>query len=270
MSPETTNKPHISDSQMRTLAYCGILYSNRYIDGRIIPPGIAAARGLGVHHAAAKNGKQKIQSGVDLPLADLRDIAAEAFNTQLDTEGIWLNPEEMSIGPHKVLGQAKDETVRIAEFYGTRVAPDYQPVKVEETFRVELPGPRDYLGVIDLIDDQQRVRDFKTAAKSKTQAEADSSIQLTGYAAGHQVLTGLPASDVGLEVLVTTSTGVSRQTLVSHRDAKDFDVLAARINAANRVIDAGAFLPADPSHWLCSAKWCGFHSTCPYAGGRRR
>ena len=61
-------KPYISDSQLRMLTRCGIQYENRYVMGEIIPPGIAAVRGIGVHRAAAANGQQKIESGSDHPL----------------------------------------------------------------------------------------------------------------------------------------------------------------------------------------------------------
>ena len=266
----TEEKPYISTSQLNTLARCGMQYVFRYEEGLILPPGVAAATGIGLHKAAAENGSQKIDSHEDLPVSDLKDIAAESFDTQLDTDGIWLNPEEASIGSKKVLGAAKDRTVELAEFYGHHVAEDYQPKHVEQPFRIELSGPRDFLGIIDLIDDGNNVTDFKTAARSKSKDEADKSVQLTAYAAGCMKITGAAAATVRLDTMVTKKTGVDRQVLESTRTVADFEPLADRVNAAVRVIEAGAYLPADPTHWCCSPKWCGYFHQCPFGGGKKQ
>jgi hypothetical protein len=37
------------------------------------------------------------------------------------------------------------------------------------------------------------------------------------------------------------------------------------VENAAEIIEKGAFTPAQPSDWRCSADWCGFHSTCRFA-----
>jgi len=266
----TANKQYLSISQLGMLGRCGIQYEYRYLRKEVLAPGIAATRGTGVHVAAGANGEQKIHSGTDLPASDLRDIAVASFEAQLHSEkGVWLSPDQSGVGSKTIIGEAIDDTVALTDLYAAEVAPAYQPTMVEQTFKIELPGERDFLGVIDMIDDKRRVVDYKSAAKAKTQAEADTSLQLTAYAAGHEVLTGEEAESVALEVLVA-SKNPRRQTLVSHRGASDYSALAARVNAANDVLDAGVFLPADPGDWCCSAKWCGYYHKCPFAHGRNR
>jgi hypothetical protein len=40
-----------------------------------------------------------------------------------------------------------------------------------------------------------------------------------------------------------------------------------RMQEAIASIDAGFFPPAPQGVWWCSAKWCGYHATCPYVRG---
>jgi hypothetical protein len=93
-------------------------------------------------------------------------------------------------------------------------------------------------------------------------------VQLTVYAAGHKRLTGQPASEVRLDVLVKTKE-VTRQVLRSTRGAADFQALAARINATLAGIAAGIFPPASPGSWWCSDRWCGYWRSCPYVNSER-
>lgn len=263
------DKPHVSISQLGTLSRCGMQYFFRYCEGLKIPPGIAMVKGIAVHRAAALNGHQKIESHEDLPTKDLKEVAADAFEEQLRGDGIWLNPAERNGNADSILGEALDETVSMAGFYAGNIAPDYQPTHVEKSFTVSLPGTHDFLGIIDLIDDKRRVVDYKTSGKSKSQSEADNSLQLTAYASGHKLITGEMPDEVRLDVLVLTKQ-MKRQVLASTRGVDDFVVLAARVNQAIAVIQSGSFLPADPTHWCCSPNWCGYWDRCPYSLAHRR
>ena len=144
-------------------------------------------------------------------------------------------------------------------------------VLVEQSVRIELPGaPRDLLGIIDLADTLGRVTDFKTSKKSKQQAEADSSVQLTIYASGYHALRGGPPAEVRLDTIVLTSRRIDRQLLVSDRGPADFQALAHRINAVHASIEAGNFPPTTPGSWFCSPKYCGyFLNGCPYINSER-
>src|SRR5690606_3970207 len=104
------------------------------------------------------------------------------------------------------------------------------------------------------------VTDFKTANRRKSQDEADASLQLTYYAAAHQVTFGKPASEVRLDTLVKNKTPV-RQVLASHRDRADFQILVNRVNAVIKGIKAGSFPPATPGAWWCSSTFCGYFNT---------
>lgn len=262
-----TSKPHWSPSSLEMLAKCGEQWRRRYLEGEIIPPGIAAVQGTGVHAGAAANYRQKIDSHIDLPKADIVDAAVEGFKAGV-AGGLILTPEEVAVGRDKVLGQATDQVVSLASLHADEVAPAYQPVAVEERIRISLPGPRDMLGVVDLITDGRLVVDHKTAGKAKTQDEADSSFQLTYYAAAHAARFGAVPSELRLEVLVKTQKP-KRQVLSTQRDSGDFRALAARIDAANRAVSSGTFVPAPVGAWWCAPKWCGYWASCPFVNRER-
>lgn len=261
-------KPHLSPSQLEMFAKCPEQWRRRYVENEILPPGVAALKGKTVHAAAEANFRQKLVSGEDLGLEHFRELAAESFDAQVAGE-YQLSAEEESRGKKRVLGEAKDAAVEMAEFHGAKQAPEYQPALVEQRFRVELPGPHDLLGVIDMADDRGRVIDFKTSGKAKSQSDADGSVQLTAYHVGHVVLTGRAPSELRLDVIVGAKKGLSRNVVKTARERADLAALAARLNVVSRAIEAGLFPPAAPGSWWCSAKWCGFYRTCRYVNSER-
>lgn len=261
------NKAHLSATQLEMYARCPESYRRRYIENDRIPPAVSMLKGTGLHRAAEHNFRQKIDSHRDLPASEIVDAAVAGFESELSA-GVSFDAEEESVGPEKVIGQAKDDVADLAETHAKTQAPDYQPVLVEESVRIELPGPRDLLAVIDLADDKRRVVDFKTARKSKTQGDADGSVQLTVYAAAHQAVTGEPPALVRLDTIVQTAKKTERQVIDSTRDNADLVALSHRINAISAAVDAGIFPPTTPGAWWCDRKWCGFHATCPYVARR--
>lgn len=262
-------KPYFSPSSIDMYTRCGEAFRRRYIEGEIIPPVIAALKGTGVHRAAEMNMRQKIDSHEDLPAADIVEAAVAAFDDQ--THGDYmLTPEERSRGERLVLGEAKDELVEMATVHATLQAPDYQPVATEKLVRIELPdSPRDLLGIIDLIDDQDRVTDFKTSGKAKSQAEADSSVQLSVYAVAFRALTGREPAELRLDTIVRSASATKRAVVTTQRDENDYAALAARFNAVLAGVQAGVFLPAAPGSWHCSARWCGFFNSCRFVNHSR-
>lgn len=264
-----TEKPHLSATQMELYSKCPEAYRRRYIEGEKIPPGVAMLKGTGIHRAAETNFRQKVESHRDLPTSEIVDAAVAAFEAEL-SGGVLLDPDEESVGATKIIGQAKDDVADLAEVHARQQAPDYQPVWVEEQVRVELPGPRDLLAVLDLADDQRRVVDFKTAKRAKTQADADDSVQLTVYAAAYQAVQGEPPSLVRLDTVVQTSKATTRQVVDSARGEPDLVALSRRINAITTAVDAGIFPPTTPGAWWCDPRWCGYHATCPFVAHSRK
>lgn len=260
---------HRSTSQLELLAKCGQAYAFRYIDGLHEPGSLPKAKGSAVHEAAQGNFEQKIESDRDIPLDDFRDLAATRF--EAETRGaILFTPDEESVGTRKAVSRQKDATVALAEFYHLNISPDYRPAQVEQRFEIPLPSAGTSLvGVIDLTDIFDRVIDHKTSKRAKSQADADSSLQFTAYAA-HRTRIGRPPPSIVVETAVQTPGGKTyRKRVETSRNADDFQALANRIIAAERIIQAGAFGPAPTGAWWCSPSWCGFWAQCPFVNRKR-
>lgn len=291
------NRPHLSPSQLETFCRCPEQWRRRYIEKDRMPPGIAALRGVAAHAAAETNFRQKIDSRTDLPVADLIESGVSAYEARAAGEGVAFTDDEIARGARVVLGEGKDAAVEAIRFFAERQAPDYQPLVVEEPVRLELDDqPFDLFGVVDLIAEpylaeQARqfaaknpelaaralgpgvdplairpriVVDFKTATKSKRQADADSSVQLSFYAIAAELLFDAPPDEVRLDVAVLGKTSVERQILTSRRGEADFAALERRVVAVSRAIQSGVFPPASPGAWWCDPRYCGYYSTCPY------
>lgn len=268
MTDQPVEKPHYSPSQAESFARCPEAYRRRYLDGDRIPPGIRAISGKGVHGGAQINFSQKIKSHVDMTLDDIIDAAVYVYESEIETQNVVLNRDELSRGVKRVLAEAKDETARLASAHAKLQAPEYQPVHVEREHRIIIPGStHDLLGIIDMEDDRDIVTDWKMSSKRFTEQDVASSVQLTYYAAAHHIHTGRPAREVRLDAIIKNKEPV-RQVIAARRSTPDYIALKNRLNAQLAAIAAGNFPPASTGSWWCSPKWCGYYSTCPYVNAK--
>jgi len=267
---DANEKPHMSPSQLELHGKCPEAWRRRYVEGHIIPPGIAALKGKGFHHGAEQNMRQKVDSHADLPVDDIVEMAVESFDA--GTRGEYeLTAEEESVGRKKVLAEAKDSLADFALAHAEWQAPDYQPIFVEQPFRIVLPhASHDLVGVIDLADNVDRVTDFKTSTKAKSQDDADGSVQLTTYAAAYKSLTGRDPAELRLDTIVQADYRTERDVKTSQRGPDDFEALAQRVSAVITAVNAGIFTPTTPGAWWCSERFCGFHRSCRFVNSNRR
>ena len=279
---DAEKKPHLSPSQLDTLAMCGERWRRRYIDGVIIPPGTAMLRGTGVHGGIKENFSQKIESWNDLPVDAVVDASVAAFDGEWG-RGVQLDADEATVGLQLVKGRTTDTVVELARCFHQTTAALYQPTRVEEGFRIVLPDlSHDLIGYLDFMafdrgmedgnlpDDIDRiVVDVKTSGKRRSKEDADRSIQLTAYAAAGCNMEGVNEMEVRLEVAVAKKKP-EIQCLQSHRGQQDFSVLGRRVQQALKIIESGAFSPAPVGAWWCAPKWCGYWATCPYVNAERK
>lgn len=267
--PQTEEKPYLSVTQLELFAKCPEAYRRRYMEGEKRPPGIAMIRGKAVHTAAESNMKQKKKSFQDMRPADVVEMADSAFKYELDKGGVSLNSEERSRGLTVVRLETQAQIARMARLHAVCQAPDYQPVAVEEAIRVTLPqSSRDLLCVIDLVDDRNRVVDFKSMGKSPSKSDADTSIQLTAYHLARQAQSGVPPATCRLDATVDGAETQKRVVLESPRTIEHVSALGARFVTTTRAIEAGSFPPAAVGCWWCARKWCGYFETCAFVRGQ--
>ncbi len=248
------------------LSRCGEQFRRRYVEGEVIPPGVALIVGIATHRIAAKTLTRKME-GLATTVEQAADEARDALNAEWE-KGVRLDDEERAEPEARVRGGAVAKAVILAALHARLLAPRIQPTHVERKWSLALPGfPLDFVGTLD-VQEGDSVRDLKTAGKSPPKSAALLSDQLTAYALAVSILDGMRPARVILDYLVDLKSGPSLVTQESERTRADFQVLVARVEQACRVIEKGAFTPARQTDWACSRQFCGYADTCPYFRGR--
>lgn len=258
----------IHQSMLNMAFRCGEQFRRRYIENEIIPPGIAAGRGTGLHYANKVNLRQKIQSGIDLPLSDIKDATRDGFVNAFKN-GVYIPKDKLS-EKDKLINDGLEDSIRCAEVYLAKIAPEIKPKAVEEPFKLDVGLDLPFAGTID-IEREARVDDLKTAAKTWAKGQIEKEIQPILYSYVFEKITSqkpvfkyhIMIARRGKEGNVT-SAGYDSQEIIC------FDShYSSLFHCARLFIDMlkkGVFMPANPSSWWCDKSWCGYFYTCPFRG----
>lgn len=257
-------KPYLSPSSVEMFCRCAESWRRRYVLGDKIPPGVSLVRGISFHKGVEFNFGQKVNTRQDLPEPQINEVISSSFDDTIKRQGILLTKDEENVGKKKVLGQTKDATIRLGSLYRQKSAPEIQPLVVEDSQRIEIPdGSHDILGRLDLVDDQYKIRDYKTSGKKKNQSEIDGAIAMTMYALTFRRKFNRATGGLVWHVMVDKKEP-EIQTLTTERTLEHVDALVARINAVLHGIRVGSFPPCPPGAWWCDSRYCGYHQTCKY------
>jgi hypothetical protein len=253
----------LHQSMLNSWLKCGVQFRRRYIEGEVIPPGIAARRGQGSHKGAEVNHRQKIKSKIDLPVSDLQDAARDEFVHVVKERGVFIPKNEVS-GKNRLLNEGLNQVVEAMVIYHQDIAPHIQPVMVEERLSAEIEGfPMSLGGILDVSDEQGRVIDLKIM-KRQNQVWADRQLQPTFYYLLYKAATGEFPKQFNFECVVPNKEMVHSR-LVTERNERDFRVLRRIIEVFQHDLQTGVFRPAMPDHWACTPQFCGYYQTCKYA-----
>lgn len=237
---------------------CGEQFRRVRMMGEREKPSFALDEGSAHHHALSTNNVSKRDKGKVLKPAIMVDLAAAKME-ELAKRGVKESDKKTYFGDEKLDDGVKRAKVWYPE-YLRKFDPDIEPDWVEQPFikEVEVEGSKFKLaGVIDLTTKKKKLRDYKTSKAVKSQAEADSSVQLTLYSA----TTGL--MDVGFLNFVKTANPYvaeipSKRTPAQHAWAM---LVARRVFEAIRK-DVFPLANPTPQNWRCSEKFCGFWGSC--------
>lgn len=252
-------KEHLSYSQLSSFLRCGEAYRRRYIEGEIIPPGIALIKGSSVHRGIEYNGRQKIETKLDLKKSDIVDYTVNEYEARTTNEEIKIDKGEKKAD---IIGAGKDSVVSLAGLYADEVSPTIQPVEVEKEIDIDFSGIK-IKSIIDCIDENGNVRDFKTAGRSKNQKEVDESLQLAIYSLAYEAAFNKLPLYLILDVLVDTKKPKYQNLFISPPNGVLRQVNYT-VQAVHNAIQKGVFLPAAEGSWSCSEKFCGYWETCPF------
>jgi hypothetical protein len=270
IKPGALGIQNLSASAYDQFRRCPAQWAMVRLEGRRLPPGIAAHIGTGLHGAAEVSMRQKIISGVDLPSNDLADAATTAYRARVEKEGVFL-PREDRAEVGRLVAEGLDRTVVLAREWGAQVAPAYRPAAVEERLIYQGPElPIPWVGVLDLRTADRCVADWKQAAKRWPAGREAAETQPTVYRQLVAHEQGAPPAEMAFEVLIHRKNGAERDRRTTERTDEDWAALQRGAAIMLRMVAAGLFPPADPGAWQCSEKWCGFWGTCPHISERRR
>ncbi|MDR3361851.1 MAG: PD-(D/E)XK nuclease family protein [Desulfovibrio sp.] len=256
---------HISPSMLGLFCRCQEAFRRRYLEGEKLPPGIAACIGSGMHKGAEANHRQKLASGVDMPVADIKDAARDGY-VKAVADGVFIPAGEEAEAP-RALEKGMDTSVSLAASYAEKVAPGIQPVAVEEKMTAahqDLPVP--FLGIIDVLDKTGWCPDLKSAARKWSEGKEVGNPQPPVYSF---LLKRTRNLDAAFSFEVLTHKGDHQHIPVETRP-EDLQPIIARAHGLLFSVQSGVFMPAEPGHWLCSPKWCGYWWSCAHIPAYRK
>jgi len=266
-------RKHLSPSSISQYVKCGEQYRRVHIEGDKIPPPIVMHVGTGVHKGSEENFRQKIDTRKDLSKKIITDAAISGFEDSVKNQGLWMSPDEETIGKAKLIETGKVNIQTFSTLYRNDVAPKYQPVATEEFVTVPVVEIGiDIVGRIDVRTERGEIVDLKTSAKSKNQDEIDNNPQLTFYGLLFAAKFGNKHNPfLIMENLVNTQIPKT-QTLTTERRKEDYEALMNQILRVDKGIKAGVFPFAygQMGAWWCSAKMCGFWKTCQGVPAHKR
>jgi len=113
-------------------------------------------------------------------------------------------------------------------------------------------------GVIDLVEAEGAVVEFKAPQKAPPMAELPDNVQLTVYSYAYEKLFGMPPKEIRKVSLVRTKTP-KIEVQVTGRDAKDYERLFHLGKEVLKGIRTGVFLP-NRGNWMCAS--CEYQADC--------
>jgi len=281
-----------NNSRLSKLQRCAESYRRSEVEGEPEPTSPAAIRGSAVHHVAKVALRRKLRAenqNAALPsIEEAKALAADDFEERWKAADLRIMDAEEDGADvlAKARGESKDTAVALAGYHVGSVAPGMTVVAVERKITVK-PRNSDLVihGTLDLVvealstppwplghEPAEDIHDLKTGTKSPQRDAAHRSQQLSMYALIRLAETGKAVDGLVLDhVYRTPGLGLLKHVEQrTTRDQGDFDALVNRINVATEAVTRGTFLPADPTSWFCSQKWCGYWPTCPYVRRGKR
>jgi len=250
---------HVSPSSLEMYDRCGIQWSFRYVLGKKVPPSGALVRGRAFHQAEEKNFKQKIETQKDLPLEEVEAAFSDAYDLEI---------QDATLSKDENAGTLKDEGIGGLQVYHQNIASTVQPKLVEASFTATV-ADYPFAVRLDLVDDQNALRDTKTSSKSPVATQADLSPQLTAYDLTYRQVFGQAPTSLKLDYAVLTKTPKTVTLIAKPRTEEVLKVYEEETALKIDAIRKGVFIPAPADSWACSEKYCGYYSICTF-GARRK
>jgi CRISPR/Cas system-associated exonuclease Cas4 (RecB family) len=255
-------------------AMCGIKFQRRYgaifgvwHEQEIIAPGIALTLGTNTHFTAQNDFRNLIENGSLLTAEAISDLGRTNLES-LWVAGIELDPVE-AFDIKKTHDETVDMAVKLSLLHHNELAPLAKPIEVEKPFVIELDGyPINLKGRMDILE-EDAIGDIKTMKADKASVQSG---QMAMYATAYKLENGrYPSRAYHHKAIKTKTPKAVVEEIVP--DPVWINPLYRRIERLIETVDAvkagyQAFMPADPNHWICSKKYCGYATTCKFWSGK--
>ncbi len=241
---------YISHSQIRTYKECPKKYYFAYIEG--IQPPINEKVFLGeMFHAAIEEYFGRKISGSPPNEEEAADVFSSAFDSAcLEREIHWQTPRR----------ETRERGLAFLQYFMRHIAPAIQPLMVEKELSAEIPEIGVILkGVIDLVEEDFSITDFKTTTSRWSSSRANNSPQMIIYKYLFDRSFGSVQASLKYEVLYAKNAGhIRHQTFVIVPAADAVEKLLQLIGHVVENINGGVFYAiANP---YC--RYCEFHGLC--------
>jgi putative RecB family exonuclease len=254
---------HLSPSQINLYTQCSLKYKYQYVD-QIPRPFKSSGLAFGsvMHSTLDFFHKQKIKgNGITLDKL-LKIFEIDWFSNKVDANIRYKNGESEP----ELLLQGKQILTKYFHSYSGK------PVASETPFSLPLiePVTGEILeptlnGIIDLIEPEDAIVEFKATAKTMDEQSAEDSIQLTCYAYAYRML--FQREPKLLKILNFVKTKNPKIVpLETKRDVQDFKRLFYLAREVLQGISTGIFFPQ--SNFMC--KDCEYEDLCKLWEGNEK
>ncbi len=236
----------LSPSQLKTFFDCQARWKFEKIDELPSRANANLAIGSAVHEALAYQFAQKISSGKDLPIPEVKaafDAAWPAVLSATELTGDD-NPEQLA-----ATGRA------LLDVFMRQGAYRIQPIAVELEVAGAIGGVP-VRGFVDVLDIDARVHDFKTRKTSPNGWEPADVFQLATYTA----LVPGASGEGRIHGLIKTKTPKYVQ-LTRTIEAADVAAIETQYPLAQEAMRSGLYMPNRNSN-LCSRRNCSYWAAC--------
>ena len=243
----------LSPSQVSTYMTCPAKWSFRYLIGLSEPTTGALALGKAFHVTLARNFRQNLSTGRDMGTEEPREVFDEEWSLAIFDAALR---EDEDVDELAATAQI------LVAAYVTEAGGTLQPSAVEQTVQGEIAAVK-VRGIVDLLDTDGRVLDFKAASKRPIGLSAEHSLQLTTYAMITPGASGLCRLDT---VTKTKTVQVIQQSYpVGSEDRRFAEALYPMVQESIR----DGIYPPHRSGSMCSRRYCGYWRECEREFGGR-
>lgn len=246
--------PYYSQTRINMALRCMKQYFFRYVEGIKEKPKAALTVGLSIDHGNNVNLTQKIITRKDLDEEDVLDAVSDKFD-ELSMDTNWDGEDQ---------GLQKDLTINLSRMVHRKLAPSINPISVQESFKIITQEPYNLIGVIDYVEDNGTVVDFKTSKRPYTEDSITRNVQAALYDLAYELTYKTKSSGFRFDVAVkpTKTRNVQIQQVSGKVAESDREWLLNTVNCIHKAVEAGAELPAPDGVWWCCEKWCAYWHRC--------